>query len=111
MDLVAATSATYVFTLGSHTAPLVAWTADPVAAELALLAARYLADEQRGYEQRLPWEDARVQAALERSLGVSSHQNLRMCARLSHGAAGAVAYVQALAHVLGCAHVISNPGE
>jgi hypothetical protein len=111
MDLVAAAPATYAFTLGARAEPLVAWTDDPVAAELTLLAARYLVDEQRGYEQRLPWEDARVQAAVERGLGVSSHQDLQICAQLASTAAGAVAYSQALARVLGCEHMISNSRE
>jgi hypothetical protein len=111
MDLVAAAAATYVFTLGPRAAPLIAWADDPVAAELTLLAARYLADEQDGYEQRLPWEDARVQAAVERGLGVASHHDVRICAQLEPTAAGAFAYTQALARVLGCEHLLVNSGE
>jgi hypothetical protein len=110
-DLVAAASATYAFTLGGRATPLVAWTNDPVAAQLAMLADRYLADERRGYEQRMPWEDARVQAAVERGLGVSSHQDLQLCVRAGQSAVAVVAHIQALARVLGCAHVISKSEE
>jgi hypothetical protein len=111
MDLLAAAAATYVFTLGARAAPLVAWTDDPVAAELVMLANRYLADERRGFEQRMPWEDARVQAAVERGLGVSGHQDLRICAWLLQTDTHAAAHVQALARVLGCAHAITNSEE
>lgn len=108
IDLLTAIQATYAFNVGPRAAPLIAWVADPVAAELAMLASRYLADDCLGYEQRLPWEDARVQMAAERGLGASGHHQLRMRAMIADNEGIALEYVAAIARLLGSALEVSN---
>ena len=109
MDLVAACPAHYAFRVGSRGTPLVVWTHDPIAAELAMLATLYLADASAGYEQRMPWEDARVQAAVERGLGAAGGHQLKLHAHLANTDRVAISMVTEVARILDCPLEITHP--
>jgi hypothetical protein len=104
VDLAAPFSARYVLDLSSDRAVRalsgLAWTDDIVAAELIVLAMRTVRDREAGIETLSPWEDARVQAAAERGMGVAGGNALVVRVEVGDNRAGRLA--ERISELLGC---------
>jgi hypothetical protein len=104
VDLAAPFSARYVLDLThdreARALAGLAWTDDPVAAELVILGTRVLRDRAAGVETRGPWEDEHVQAAVESGLGIAGGHGLVL--RVAVGDNRAARLADGLAELLDC---------
>lgn len=104
VELCAAVQSTYVLDanrLANGLATnLVAWTEDPVAAELVGLGMRRYFEAAQGHESVSPWEDEQVQAATEIGLGPLAGSNLLLRADSASSQAREIANY--LVDELGC---------